>query len=462
MSVVTPQIHASLQKELERLRSELAATREQLSRRERELAAVYQITAALHAQTSLDDLERQTLKTAIRTVDAAAGSILLYDPKKERLVFKYVVNDDPAVVEMLMKIELLPGQGLCGSVYQEGTGRITLDATREKSHEGSVDKRTRFQTQNMVTVPLKTTDGQTMGVMQILNKRVGIFDENDLAVLETLAIHAASAIETARLHEQARLAVVVNLIGDISHDVKNLITPMIGSIQTLELIMDSTFEDVDSAVRESQSKEELAGRVTRAMQEVRSFFPEAMEMTGDSAQAVQERVREIADAIKGIVAEPHFELAAINEVAEAVAKPLRGLAEKEGVAIDLTGLGETPPAEIDKKRMYNALYNLINNAIPETPSGGTISVRTRPVTVDGEERLEVVVADTGRGMPEHVRAHLFTDHVVSTKPGGTGLGTRIVKNVVDAHHGTIAVESHEGQGTQFIIRIPLRQPRPGE
>src|SRR5439155_507125 len=99
MSVVTSQSPAALQDELARLRSELALTREHLRRRERELAAVYQITAALHAQTSLDDLERQTLNTAIRTVDAAAGSILLYDPTRERLLFRYVVNDDPAVVD---------------------------------------------------------------------------------------------------------------------------------------------------------------------------------------------------------------------------------------------------------------------------------------------------------------------------------------------------------------------------
>jgi signal transduction histidine kinase len=74
------------------------------------------------------------------------------------------------------------------------------------------------------------------------------------------------------------------------------------------------------------------------------------------------------------------------------------------------------------------------------------------------DTLRITVADTGRGMPEHIRRRLFTDQAQSTKVGGTGLGTKIVKNVVDAHGGSITVESEEGRGTRFTIRLPLRQP----
>ncbi|MFQ5811374.1 MAG: ATP-binding protein, partial [Armatimonadota bacterium] len=97
--------------------------------------------------------------------------------------------------------------------------------------------------------------------------------------------------------------------------------------------------------------------------------------------------------------------------------------------------------------------------IPETPAGGSVIVRTS-VQPDGEfpdgGYVLIEVADTGGGMPEHVRERLFTDDVVSTKPGGTGLGTRIVKNVVDAHGGTISVESTEGVGTTFFLKLPHR------
>src|SRR5947209_583812 len=321
---------------------------ERLRRRERQLAAVYSITSALNARTDLDELERQALDAAVETVDACVGSILLHDPAKDALLFRYVINPDPAVIERLMKMELKPGQGVAGNVFQTGKGRITEDVTTDRDHAGGVDEETRFRTRNMITVPLQSTDGQPVGVMQVCNKREGDFDEDDLQVLEILAVIAASAIETARLHEQARLAVIVNLMGDISHDVKSLVTPVITGTQTLQWMLDGMYDDLEGALKRRDPVP--AGDVREATDQVRSFYPEAVEMTYEGAQAVQERVREIADAIKGIISEPHFELARINEVAELVAKFLRGTAEKSGVVIDLSELGDAPPAEIDRKR----------------------------------------------------------------------------------------------------------------
>ena len=74
--------------------------------------------------------------------------------------------------------------------------------------------------------------------------------------------------------------------------------------------------------------------------------------------------------------------------------------------------------------------------------------------------LCIEVEDTGRGVPEHVRETLFTDCAVSTKAGGTGLGTRIVGGVVRRHQGRITVQSEIGQGSTFSLYLPLHQ-RPG-
>ncbi len=90
---------------------------------------------------------------------------------------------------------------------------------------------------------------------------------------------------------------------------------------------------------------------------------------------------------------------------------------------------------------------------------------TGSVTVRGQiasDRKAVVlsITDTGRGMPPAMRDSLFTDRVVSRKAGGTGLGTKIVKDVVDAHDGSISVESEEGKGTTFRLQLPLAGPEP--
>jgi signal transduction histidine kinase len=68
------------------------------------------------------------------------------------------------------------------------------------------------------------------------------------------------------------------------------------------------------------------------------------------------------------------------------------------------------------------------------------------------------VIDTGRGMPPEVRDSLFGTEAISRKAGGTGLGTKIVKDVVDAHGGSITVASQEGVGTTFHLSLPVQGP----
>jgi signal transduction histidine kinase len=430
---------------------------QRLRRRERELRAIRHITAALHAKTNLDELERQTLNVAIEVVEGEGGTIYLHDPKEQVLIFRYVVGATPEITKQLQGMKMPDTKGIAGAVFQSGKGQVTTDVSKTSSHYSGVDEQTHYVTKSTITVPLNSIGGQPIGVLQILNSRGREFDDEDLEVLEIIGAQAATAIENARLYDEARRASVVNLIGDISHDVKNFLTPVMTGTQTLEMMMESMFEDMDRALETCtpEQREQLCW----AIEGVRDFYKEAMGMVYEGAEDAQERVREIADAIKGIISEPHFELADFRERAEAVAKVLKLVAERKGVTIDLSKIEDAGPVELDRKGIYNAIYNLVNNAIPETPEGGMIMVRARAIDFDGQPGLEIQVADTGRGMPPHVRERMFSENAISTKPGGTGLGTRIVKNVVDAHHGTIRVESEIGKGTTFIIQIPMRQPQ---
>jgi len=432
---------------------------QRLRLRERDLGAIRRITQALHARTNLDEMEREALNVAIETVDGTGGTIYLHNPKKEVLVFRYVVGATPEITAKLQGMEMPDTTGIAGQAFHSGQGRITHKVADDAAHNTTVDETTQFRTESIITVPLKGVDGHSIGVMQVVNRKQGQFDNEDLAVLEILGTQAGSALENARLYDDARRASVVNLIGDISHDVKNLLTPVVSGTQTLEMMMDSMFQDVDAAMEGIDDAHREA--LTWALGGVRDFYKEAMSMVYDGAEDSQERVREIADAIKGIISEPNFEESDFRERAESVARVLRLVAERKGVAIDLSGVQETVPMELDRKAIYNAIYNLINNAIPETPEGGMIMVRARNVEIDGQMRIEIQVADTGKGMSPKVRERMFSENAISTKPGGTGLGTRIVKNVVELHHGTISVDSEPGQGTTFTILLPIQQPKPG-
>ena len=436
---------------------EISSLRERLRRRDRELGAIRRLQAALNARIRLDELEREALHVAIELAEASGGTIYLHDAHRQTLIFKHVVGATEEITRRLQGLEMPDDRGISGEVFHSGVGRITHNVEEESSHNSEVDARTQYRTESIITVPITSLDGHTLGVLQVLNRRTGQFDQEDLEILEVIGGQIGAAIESARLYEEARRTSIINLIGDISHDVKNLLTPVVTGTQTLEMMMDEMFAGVDAAL--AVAPPDTVNAVNKAQSVVRGFYQEAMSMVYDGAQDAQERVREIADAIKGIISKPHYEPTEFRERAEAVARVLRLVAERKGVTIDLSGVQDGLSIELDRKGVYNALYNLVNNAIPETPAGGVISVRARPIQFRDQPGVEIQVADTGGGMSEAVRDRMFTDNAISTKPGGTGLGTRIVKNVVDAHHGTIRVESEIGQGTTFYIQLPRWQPR---
>ena len=121
----------------------------------------------------------------------------------------------------------------------------------------------------------------------------------------------------------------------------------------------------------------------------------------------------------------------------------------------------------DKTRLNQVFLNLLSNAIKFTPAGGTISVRLKqyPGTVNGSELYEIRVKDNGIGMSQEFAQKIFspfererTSTVSRTQ--GTGLGMAITKNIVDMMGGTIEVQTEQGKGTEFIVRLTLRiQPK---
>jgi signal transduction histidine kinase len=236
-----------------------------------------------------------------------------------------------------------------------------------------------------------------------------------------------------------------------------MLTPIQTGAWTLEPMLMEMFRDLD-ALFAAHPDANWVPKVAKATNLVRNEYSWILENALSAADKVQVRTKEIADVIKGESAPPRFTEEDFNEVAKEVFTGLRLVAYDRQVDMELDLDPTLPPVEYDHKQMYNALYNLVNNAIPETPVGGLITVRTRYLGPK-ESNFMVQVNDTGNGMPEYVREKLFTDEAVSTKPGGTGLGTRIVADVVHRHHGHINVESEIGKGSTFTILLPLKQEK---
>jgi signal transduction histidine kinase len=107
---------------------------------------------------------------------------------------------------------------------------------------------------------------------------------------------------------------------------------------------------------------------------------------------------------------------------------------------------------VDAAKLRQVVMNLVLNALQAMPGGGSLGVSVRS---DGE-RAVIEVSDTGRGIPDSVRARLF-EPFVSSREGGTGLGLAISKQIVEEHAGSIGFESSPGR-TVFRVELPLGGP----
>jgi two-component system sensor histidine kinase BaeS len=134
----------------------------------------------------------------------------------------------------------------------------------------------------------------------------------------------------------------------------------------------------------------------------------------------------------------------------------RAKAEASGVVLSVDLPAESPTIVFDRTRVSQVVGNLLDNAVRHTPTGGTVTVSAAV----GQSSASVTVADTGEGIPADVLPFVFdrfyrVDPSRSRATGGAGLGLTIARKLVDAHGGSIRVESEAGRGTSFTFDLPL-------
>lgn len=154
-------------------------------------------------------------------------------------------------------------------------------------------------------------------------------------------------------------------------------------------------------------------------------------------------------------ADLNIETVNINELIELILKRLRPIAGQKDIDV-IYESNRDVTAEVDEVKLTLAISNLVENAIKYNEEHGYVKV-----TLDADHRFfTVVVEDNGMGIPEESKEHIFerfyrVDKSHSRKIGGTGLGLSITRSAILMHRGAIRVESEEGKGTTFLVKIPL-------
>jgi two-component system OmpR family sensor kinase len=225
------------------------------------------------------------------------------------------------------------------------------------------------------------------------------------------------------------------LLADIAHELR---TPLSVIEGTVDAMLDGVYEPNSDNL--GSIKEEVAA-LTRLVEDLRDLT------LAESGQlSLQVEPTDLAELIKKRVAS-----------AEVIAR-------EKGVNITTDIAEDLPQVDIDRRRIYQVIAILLDNALNHTGSGGSIVVN---VSAAGDEaalqkaieHIVVFVSDTGEGIPAEHLPHIFerlyrVDDARSRERGGAGLGLAIAKQMVDLHGGRIWIESEVGKGSRFSFTLP--------
>lgn len=176
-----------------------------------------------------------------------------------------------------------------------------------------------------------------------------------------------------------------------------------------------------------------------------------------------EMTKELLDFSRGTVSVEPIDVQLGGWLDSLVANELDGLA---GLGIQLeTQFGYQGTANFDPNRLRRAVRNMVANAVDAMPTGGRLSITTYSVGTGNEDsHWELVLEDTGTGIPAEMRPKIMEPFVSFGKEHGTGLGLPVVRNIVESHGGEIEFESRvageslgRGSGTKFTVRLPVRR-----
>lgn len=243
-----------------------------------------------------------------------------------------------------------------------------------------------------------------------------------------------------------------------------------------KMISESVSKTLGKLKAVDQSREEFVSNVSHELKtpitSIRVLADSLMSMDDVPVELYREFMSDISDEIdreskiiddllslvrmdKTAGAELNIAQVNINGLMELILKRLRPIAGKRNVELTFESIREVT-ADVDEVKLSLALNNLVENAIKYNVEGGWVRV-----TLDADHKFFYVkVADSGIGIPAEFQEHVFerfyrVDKARSRETGGTGLGLAITRNIVLMHQGAIRLQSREGEGTTFTVRIPL-------
>ena len=417
------------------------------------LSTLSELTELVSRIPDINEVLQIVLQRTMAAVNAKIGSIMILDDETQVLRIAAAVGLDESVIN---DTTVPLGEGFAGKVAQTGEPILVEDMEKDSRFHKINDPK--YETSSFISMPLRT-HLRILGVLNLSKKGdQKTFTESDMKFLTTLLGHIGFALENAKLLqdakdsalglqealeqqsqrlEQARqqiirsdkLSALGQLIAGVAHELNNPLTTIIGRAEIMlgEVKSEKALRDLEQISKQGQ-------RAAKIVQNLLSFARQTV---------------------------PEKQLCDVNQILQGVLEMLEYDLRVSNIEVKTELDPDFPQTMVDANQIQQVFVNIVNNAnqaMKEQELPGRLTVRTGRQ----DDRLTVEFTDTGPGMGAEQQGHIF-EPFFTTKPEskGTGLGLSISYGIVKAHRGGIDVRSSEGEGTTFIIELPvIAEPSP--
>ncbi|MDX9702616.1 MAG: ATP-binding protein [Candidatus Auribacterota bacterium] len=320
----------------------------------------------------------------------------------------------------------LAARNMLGIASDEITGKPILKQVADERFSIFLEKTWEFSDKSISTELILQMPRKTILSVTIINYTSG---EDDMVMDKILVFNDITNKRTqieALLNDE-KMNTFNLLSAGVAHEIGNPLNSLDIHLQLLQNLIESL---------DTQQKEEMIELTTVARSEIsrldniikrflKSIRPFRLKI---SEQDISKTVGNLVDSLK-------------PEIQEA------------GIRLEYDMPSGQPLFLYDDELIFQALHNVVKNAVQATPSGGIISITIENMK---DNYCKITVKDTGKGIPNELLNKIF-DPYFTTREEGTGLGLMIVRRIIDAHGGNISVMSEEGKGTLVELKIPIRK-----
>jgi len=227
---------------------------------------------------------------------------------------------------------------------------------------------------------------------------------------------------TTQLKDSERLATIGQTAGMVGHDLRNPLQAVIGELYLARSEVESLPEG-----------------------ELKSNLQESIQIIEEQAVYMDKIVSDLQAFVRPV----KIDKQPIN-LKELVTIVLGSVVIPENINMKACMKTAFPQVKADPQLLKRVLINLVTNSVQAMPNGGKLTISAQ---VNSQGQAVVTVEDTGVGIPEKIKPHIFTP-LFTTKPRGQGFGLAVCKRVIEAHGGSINFESQEGKGATFTVQFP--------